>query len=206
MTKSNKTLLCCLLTCVMVLACALTLLPIATPTTANAETTEKFVKVTETPTGGDWSGTYLIVYEAGSVCFDGSLNTLDVAKNNKTITIIDNEIEATSTNKSYSFTISKTESGTYSIKSKSGYFIGRDASKNGLDSSLTTVYENTIECSSNETLTISYKNKKLMYNAASDQARFRYYGSGQKEVSLFKLVESAAHTHTWGEWTHVNGT
>ena len=36
MTKSNKTLLCCLLTCVMVLACALTLLPIATPITANA--------------------------------------------------------------------------------------------------------------------------------------------------------------------------
>lgn len=36
MTKSNKTLLCCLLTCVMVLACALTILPIATPTTANA--------------------------------------------------------------------------------------------------------------------------------------------------------------------------
>ncbi len=39
MTKSNKTLLCCLLTCVMVLACALTILPIATPTTANAAET-----------------------------------------------------------------------------------------------------------------------------------------------------------------------
>lgn len=36
MTKSNKTLLCCLLTCVMVLACALTILPIAEPITANA--------------------------------------------------------------------------------------------------------------------------------------------------------------------------
>ena len=42
MTKSNKTLLCCLLTCVMVLACALTILPIATPTTANAETVVTF--------------------------------------------------------------------------------------------------------------------------------------------------------------------
>lgn len=39
MTKSNKTLLCCLLTCVMALACALTILPIATPTTANAAET-----------------------------------------------------------------------------------------------------------------------------------------------------------------------
>lgn len=206
MTKSNKTLLCCLLTCVMVLACALTILPIATPTTVNAETTEKFVKVTEAPTDGDWSGIYLIVYEAGSVCFDGSLTTLDVVKNNQTVTIVENEIEATPTNKSYSFTISKIESGAFSIKSQSGYYIGRNATKNGLDSSLTTVYENTIECSSNETLTISCKDKKLMYNAAVDQARFRYYGSGQKEVSLFKLVESAAHTHTWGEWKHADGT
>ena len=36
MTKSNKTLLCCLLTCVMVLACALTLLQFNEPITANA--------------------------------------------------------------------------------------------------------------------------------------------------------------------------
>lgn len=60
MTKSNKTLLCCLLTCVMVLACALTILPIATPTTANAAETT-YVKVTEKLE--DWSGEYLIVYE-----------------------------------------------------------------------------------------------------------------------------------------------
>ena len=60
MTKSNKTLLCCLLACVMVLACALTLLPIATPTTANAAETT-YVKVTEELE--DWSGEYLIVYE-----------------------------------------------------------------------------------------------------------------------------------------------
>ena len=62
MTKSNKTLLCCLLTCVMVLACALTILPITTPTTANAAETT-YVKVTEAP--DDWSGTYLVVYESG---------------------------------------------------------------------------------------------------------------------------------------------
>lgn len=42
MTKSNKTLLCCLLTCVMVLACALTILPIAEPITANAAETVLF--------------------------------------------------------------------------------------------------------------------------------------------------------------------
>lgn len=60
MTKSNKTLLCCLLTCVMVLACALTILPIAEPITANAAETT-YVKVTEKLE--DWSGEYLIVYE-----------------------------------------------------------------------------------------------------------------------------------------------
>lgn len=60
MTKSNKTLLCCLLTCVMVLAFALTILPIATPTTANAAETT-YVKVTGELE--DWSGEYLIVYK-----------------------------------------------------------------------------------------------------------------------------------------------
>ena len=205
MTKSNKTLLCCLLTCVMVLACALTILPIATPTTANAETTEKFVKVTEAPTDGDWSGTYLIVYEAGSVCFDGSLTNLDAASNNKGITITNGEVEATPTNKSYSFVFEKIADNVFSIKSSSGVYIGKTAKGNGIDVSTTKTYDNTISISSGK-ITIAGAVTYLKYNSDSGQNRFRYYGSGQKEISLFKLIAEAAHTHTWGEWTHVDGT
>ena len=53
MTKSNKTLLCCLLTCVMVLACALTLLPIAEPITANAAEKETTIVFSEQELAND---------------------------------------------------------------------------------------------------------------------------------------------------------
>ena len=47
--------------------------------------TNYFVKVTSVPL--DWSGEYLIVYEAGNVAFDGSLTTLDAASNTVPVTI-----------------------------------------------------------------------------------------------------------------------
>ena len=40
---------------------------------------ETWTKVTSAP--DDWSGDYLIVYEAGNVAFDGSLKTLDAPSN-----------------------------------------------------------------------------------------------------------------------------
>ena len=45
----------------------------------------KFVKVTTAPS--DWSGTYLIVYEAGKFAFNGSMTTLDVTKKGASVTI-----------------------------------------------------------------------------------------------------------------------
>ena len=202
MTKSNKTLLCCLLTCVMVLACALTLLPIATPTTANAETTEKFVKVTKAPTDGDWSGTYLIVYETGSVCFDGSLATLDAVNNNKTVAIANGEIDVFGL-KECAFTISKVDGG-YSIISKSGFYIGQSSDANGLKTSESTVYVNTISLSNDGQANIVSKGAYLRYNDSSNQCRFRYYASksytGQKAIVLYKLTEISSHTHdNWKE-------
>lgn len=95
MTKSNKTLLCCLLTCVMVLACALTILPIATPTTANAAETVLFnlttgyinaeavtdvkqgsVSLTFSKGEGDTAPTY---YTSGSAVRMYAKNTLTVS-------------------------------------------------------------------------------------------------------------------------------
>ena len=202
MAKSNKTLLCCLLTCVMVLACVLTILPIATPTTANAETTEKFVKVTEAPTDDDWSGIYLIVYEAGSVCFDGSLTTLDATNNNQTVAIVDGEIDATLT-KPYSFTISKTDNG-YSILSKSGYYIGQSSDANGLGVTESNSYSNSFSLSTDGSTNIKSGGAYLRYNASSGQTRFRFFKSAtysnQKAIALYKLTEISSHTHdNWKE-------
>lgn len=150
---------------------------------------DKFVKVTSTD--NLTSGQYLIVYEGANVAFDGSLETLDAINNTIDVDIVNdanvgNAIAATSTNTASAFTIDLL-AGT--IKSASGKYIGKTSSDNGLDTSAETLYTNTItfDAGGNAVITAS-GNSTLRFNAASDQARFRYYGSGQEDIQLYKLV------------------
>ena len=134
----------------------------------------------------DWSGTYLIVYESGKVAFNGGLTTLDAVKNTISITISNSTIVSNTTTNAAAFTIAKSGNA-YTIKSKSGYFIGKTASGNGLNSNTSTQYTNSISYS-NGTLTIkSSGGPTLKFNNTSDQMRFRYYGSGQQAIQLYKL-------------------
>lgn len=204
MTKSNKTLLCCLLTCVMVLACALTILPITTPTTANAAETT-YVKVTEAP--DDWTGTYLVVYESGN---NGYVWTgEDIANCYQKVDLIKSEttskfvlgatakIELTSLNSGYSIKIvGGAKDGKYIYgKSKSNTIQYGDA------------IANTIELINGE-VKITSNTSVFRFNSAADNMRFRYFKSdsytNQQPISLYKIDKG--HTHTWGEWTHVDGT
>ena len=145
-----------------------------------------FVKVTETPT--DWSGTYLIVYEAGNVAFDGSLPSLDAAKNTVAVTISENKtIEATADLLKSSFTIESSSKGNYAIKAANGFYIGRTTNSNGFNSGETKM-DHTLNFEK-EVLTIkSASGPALKYNSNSDQLRFRYYKSGQKDIQLYKLA------------------
>ena len=155
---------------------------------APEQTTPKFVKVTSAPS--DWSGTYLIVYETGKVAFDGSRSTFDAVNNTKSVTITNNEIEATDEMKAVAFTIAK--SGTnYTIKGASGKYIGNNSNSNALTTS-TTALNNTLAFVSANDITIKGNGGAyLRYNASSDQKRFRYYKSssytGQKAIQLYKL-------------------
>ena len=152
--------------------------------------TESYVKVTAAP--ADWSGNYLIVYETGNVAFDGSLTKLDVANNNKTVAITDGVIAATDEMKAISFTIEKSGSD-YTIKSASGYYIGQSSNANGLQSSETTTYANTISINADYSVNFVSGGAYLRYNSANDQLRFRYYKSSsyssQKAICLYKLTE-----------------
>ena len=89
---------------------------------------ETWTKVTTAP--DDWSGDYLIVYEDGNVAFDGSRKTLDAVSNIQSVTITNNQI-TTKDDFDFSFTIKATDGG-YTIKSASGYYIGRKKNDNGL--------------------------------------------------------------------------
>lgn len=144
--------------------------------------TETWEKVTSTPSS--WEGDYLIVYETGNVAFDGSLATLDAVNNTKAVTITDGKIETTDCN--FYFTIATVEGG-YSIKSASGYYIGRTASKNGMDTSTSKVYSNAISITDGNT-SIKSNNLALQYNSDSNQLRFRYFKSDQQPVQLYKKV------------------
>lgn len=146
--------------------------------------TSYFVKVTTAPT--DWSGTYLIVYEAGNVAFNGSLTTLDNERNTVSVTISNNKIEATDALMKSVFVI---DGKAGSLKSASGYYVGYTGKKNGMNTNQTTVYKNVFEFDAKtKVITIKSSNSYLKYNSASNQTRFRYYASGQSDIQLYKLA------------------
>ena len=164
----------------------------ATKSSVTPVTGDKYVKVTST--SDLTSGQYLIVYEEGSVAFDGSLETLDAASNTIGVTISNNEIAVKDETTAAEFTIDVAE-GT--IKSASGYYIGQTTDANGLASNKNTAYTNTISFTDGNAVIVS-SDAHLRYNSASNQLRFRYYKStsytGQKAIQLYKKVEATPET------------
>ncbi len=134
-------------------------------------------------------GQYLIVYEDGSVAFDGSLTTLDAANNTIDVTVSEGVI--TGDHESSEFTIGATD-GT--IQSASGKYIGNGSNSNGLtssDSELT----NTLSIDGSGNFVVeSSGGAFLRYNSASNQARFRYFKSStytaQQAIQLYKKAGS----------------
>ena len=161
----------------------------------------KFVKVTSNDelTNGE----YLIVYEEGSVAFNGGLETLDAANNTISVTISNNEIEGNETTGTATFTIDVAKG---SIKSASGYYIGVTSHSNGLKPKENDFYTNTIEIDELEdadiTLTFDEGTMALRYNSNSNQKRFRYYRDyGEKAIQLYKKVVEEPVTITIDENT-----
>ncbi|MBO5817079.1 MAG: Ig-like domain-containing protein [Paludibacteraceae bacterium] len=153
-------------------------------------TSTVYVKVTST--AGITDGEYLIVYEdeTAPVAFDGSLAPvkLDVASNNIEVSIASNTIAGNTDIDAATFTINTT-AGT--IQTKDGYYIGQTSNANGLATSTTTEYTNTISIENDGSATIiSSGGAYLRYNSANDNLRFRYYKSSsyasQKAITLYK--------------------
>ena len=158
---------------------------------------QSYVKVTETPS--DWSGDYLIVYEADGLAFNGGLEALDVASNTIAVTIADNAIEATDDVNAAKFTINASGN----ILSASGYYIGQTSNANGLRSSTSTTYANTLSLNADGSVNVVSGGAYLRYNATKDQWRFRYYKSSsysnQKAIALYKYTETTGGGGEGGE-------
>ncbi len=162
-----------------------------TVTEGSATDENYFVKVTKD--ADLTTGTYLIVYEEGSIAFDGSLETLDAVRNTIPVTISDNKIPSTQTTDAATFEID-VDAGT--IYSKSGYYIGKLSDGNGMNTSDEEAYTNEISIDEDGNANIMSGNAYLRYNATSGQERFRYFRSAtytsQKAIQLYKLVSQEA--------------
>ena len=137
------------------------------------------------------NGKYLIVYEAGSVALNGAL-TADAAANTVTVTINNGKIASTTAVDAAAVTID-TSNG--SILGGGGKYIGHSGTKNTLNYS-DTALTNTITFDSGNVV-FTQGNYTMRFNDTSDQARFRYYTSGQKAIQLYKLAAGTPATTTY---------
>lgn len=157
-----------------------------------------YVKVTTATDLTD--GEYLIVYEMegtpieNGIVFDGSRTSLDAVGNTlaEPVEINNYTIASSDAVDAAVFTITYMPSAQkYSIRSSSGYYIGKESYANGLDCDQAIVHLNTIAFDGDGNAVITAEGEcTLRYNNNSDQLRFRYYKSGQQPVALYKKVEN----------------
>ena len=136
----------------------------------------------------DWSGEYLVVYNNG--CFNGSLTTgfdksapVDVTTSNNKINL----------DEKYAMIIGK-QGTAYSLKTASGFYIGRNANSNGMNASQTWTTDYTIS------FTWDATNKNVKIAGAGERClglngtTWRFYAASNTYVnlSLYKKVESGS--------------
>ena len=144
--------------------------------------TGDYVKVTETP--DDWSGEYLIVYEAKGYILDSSLSTLDAKDNYKTVTITDNTISAAAGDP-YKFVVTAMNGG-YSIQTVKGTYISGTSGANKINTGSTAI-ANTLNIDASGNADVVSNTSHLRYNTSDN--RFRYYKassySSQAAIALY---------------------
>ncbi|MBR4566099.1 MAG: hypothetical protein IKO17_04040, partial [Prevotella sp.] len=140
-----------------------------------------------TSIGDITNGQYLIVCETKNTAFDGRLETLDKSNNKIDVVISDNKISKTSVTEAAEFTVTSVTGG-YTIRSKSGKYIGHETNANGLSESESIPYVNSISMENSVMSIRMLSGFSLRYN--SSDSRFRYY-DGQTPTRLYKYIAPA---------------
>ncbi len=141
----------------------------------------------------NWAGDYLFVYEGSdsSYAFDGSLTTLDAPSNTIAVTPVNGKIPSNETTNASKFVVAPSKnSGKYTIKSSSGYYIGGVASTNTISTSTSNPFD--CEFSYDYGKPVVKSNTYLTYNTSSGQERFRFMKSDNGNTSLYKLVAGSS--------------
>lgn len=167
------------------------------PATAAAADEGVYKKVTSDQT--DWTGEYLLVYEASETqayVFDGSLSKLDAVNNYQALEIADGAITA---DRTCSVTVEAVTGG-YVIKAANGQYIYAPSESNTIatssNQSTAAKYPITFSVASDGVDIVLDSGPHMRFNASGDQMRFRYYKSttytNQKPVTLYKLEGGSA--------------
>ena len=171
--------------------------------------TYKYVKVTEEP--ADWTGTYLIVYEADddnnvAYVFNGALEAKDLDSKGNFFEASNPAgedgvrfIESNAQTDAAVFNISDSPSSdypAYCIQSASGYYIGYDNEDKGepnLEYSNEHWLDNTIAMEEGKTSVNIFgrvSTYQLRFNNDEGKQRFRYHETGKKKsIKLYQKVE-----------------
>lgn len=157
-----------------------------TATFRTKPTGEYYVKVTSTDDLTD--GEYLIVYEDGGLALDGGLtDKLDAVGNTISVTVTEDGIAVSDDVDAAAFTYDATAK---TLKGAGGLYMGQTSDANGMQSSASTTYENTITFDADGNANIVSGGAYLRYNATANQTRFRYFKSSsytnQKAIALYK--------------------
>ncbi|MCD8333810.1 MAG: hypothetical protein LUC35_00355 [Clostridiales bacterium] len=172
----------------LALAMCLPALP-AMATEEDETTTYTWTKVTSAPS--NWSGEYLLVYEADSTTAY-VFNGVDAANDYVEATISNSTITADKTN----VVALETVDGGYVLKNASGSYLYQSADKNGLGSttnqSTAANYPLTVSVTDGGVDLVLSSGPHMRFNATTNQMRFRYYQSStyssQKAVTLYALT------------------
>ena len=148
--------------------------------------TGDYVKVTSDTT--DWTGIYLIVYETESLALSGDKVSVSETKvAGSTVEINGGVIATDQTVDSYAIRVDQLEDGTYSLMTVNGLYLY--CTGNGKLNSSSEALGNTLSYSNGQT-TIKYKTYMLKYNKSAKI--FRYYGSGQESLQLYRKTVKAS--------------
>lgn len=204
MTKSNKTLLCCLLTCVMVLACALTILPIAEPITANAATGEYTLVTSESDLK---AGDKIIIIEKSKAVAAAAMG------GGKFFTVVactfpsENTVQSTD---AIEITLGG-KSGDWTLTTSEGIIGTKEAKALAISKGTTTW---TISIAENGTATIASTDTscgRILYNAGNSPRFLNYTSNTSASMLLPQIYKEAtsepACEHNYGtEIPQVNAT
>ncbi len=158
-----------------------------------------YVKVTSAPADGNWEGTYLIVYEDGSVAYDGSLTSTFQGStsipNKVSVSIKNGVIVSNSEVDNITVTIAQVTGG-YSIKTKAGFYIGQSKTDNGIYGATTWSddYLNQISYNNGVVEIVPKGTCWLTYNKSAGY--FRYYKQTTVNSSTTGYIKPQLYKYT----------